>query len=83
MKNPLQICYKNQVCVDTSDTFSITQIFDTRKEVVRWVKEVRIRYKVFVIITRLDTETGKREISNKVIFDYDKCEKYKDTDSGA
>ena len=46
------------------------------------IKEVGIRNKVIVIITRSNTESGKRGRSNKLIFDCDKCKKYKDTDSG-
>ena len=50
-----------QICVDTSDAFITTERFGTREEVIRWIKEVEIDNKVTVIITRLDTETGKRE----------------------
>jgi hypothetical protein len=51
---------KNQICVDTSDAFTTAQRFDTWEEVIRWIKEVGIRNKVSIIITRSDTETGKR-----------------------
>jgi hypothetical protein len=50
-----------QICLDTSDVFLTTQRFGTREEVIRWIKEVGIDNKVTVIITRSDTETGKRE----------------------
>ncbi|XP_058766933.1 uncharacterized protein LOC131640554 [Vicia villosa] len=42
------------------------------------VKETGINNKVTIIITRLDTEIGKRGRSNKVIFGCDKGGKYKD-----
>ncbi|XP_050895218.1 uncharacterized protein LOC127101819 [Lathyrus oleraceus] len=44
----LNRCMENlpQICVDTSDTFSTTQRFGTREEMIRWIKEVEIRNKV-------------------------------------
>lgn len=48
---------------------------------IRWNKEIGIKNKVIVIITRSDIETDKRGRSNKVIFGCDRW-KYKDTDSG-
>ncbi|XP_050898680.1 uncharacterized protein LOC127105535 [Lathyrus oleraceus] len=71
-----------QICVDTSDAFITTERFGTREEVIRWIKEVGIDNKVTVIISRSDTETGKRGRSNKLIFGCDKGGKYKSTDSG-
>jgi hypothetical protein len=56
----MEIWIKNQICADTSDAFTTAQRFDTREEVIRWIKEVGIRNKVSIIITRSDTETGKR-----------------------
>ena len=53
-----------QICVDTSGAFLTTQRFGTREEVIRWIKEVGIHNKVTVIITRSDTETDKREVTN-------------------
>ncbi|XP_050888564.1 uncharacterized protein LOC127093674 [Lathyrus oleraceus] len=53
-----------QICVDTLGAFSTTQRFGTREEVIRWIKDVEIHNKVIVIITRSDTETGKREVTN-------------------
>ena len=67
-----QICNKNQTCVDTTDLFTSAERFVTREEVIRWVKEIGIRNKVTVIITRSDTKTGKRGRSDKVIFCCDK-----------
>lgn len=32
----------HQICVDIFGAFSTTQRFGTRKEVIRWIKEVRI-----------------------------------------
>lgn len=49
---------------------------------IRWIKEIGIMNKVIVIVTRLDTKTGKRGKSNKMIFGCDKGEKYKELDSG-
>lgn len=37
---------------DTMEAFSIVEKFDTQEEVLRWIKQVGIRYKVNVIITR-------------------------------
>ncbi|KAI5425905.1 hypothetical protein KIW84_031652 [Lathyrus oleraceus] len=71
-----------QICVDTTDAFITTEIFCTREEVIRWIKDVRIDNKVTVIISRSDTETEKRGRSNKLIFDCDKGGKHKSTDSG-
>ncbi|KAI5384532.1 hypothetical protein KIW84_071508 [Lathyrus oleraceus] len=71
-----------QICVDTSDAFITTERFGTREEVIRWIKEVEIDNKVTIIISRSDTETGKRGRSNKLIFGCDKCGKHKSTDSG-
>lgn len=68
-----------QIRVDISNAFSTTQKFDTRDVIIRWIKEVGIRNNVTVIITRSDIETCKKRICNKVIFDCDKCEKYKNT----
>lgn len=81
MKIPLQICNKNQICVDTSDAFSTTQRFDTRNEIIRWIKEVEIRNNVTIIITHSDIEISKRRRNNEVIFRCAKCRKYKNTDS--
>jgi alpha-glucosidase len=71
-----------QICVDTTDAFMTTERFGTREEVIRWIKEVGIDNKVTVIISRSDTETGKRGRSNKLIFGCDKGGKHKSTDSG-
>ncbi|KAI5394252.1 hypothetical protein KIW84_061086 [Lathyrus oleraceus] len=71
-----------QVCVDTTDAFITTERFGIREEVIRWIKEVGIDNKVTVIISRSDTETGKRGRSNKLIFGCDKSGKHKSTDSG-
>ncbi|KAI5400764.1 hypothetical protein KIW84_065573 [Lathyrus oleraceus] len=71
-----------QICVDTTDAFITTERFGTREEVIRWIKEVGIDNKVTVIISRSDTETGKRGRSNKLIFGCDKGGKHKSTDSG-
>ncbi|KAI5402613.1 hypothetical protein KIW84_050276 [Lathyrus oleraceus] len=71
-----------QICVYTSDAFITTERFGTREEVIRWIKEVVIDNKVTVIISRSDTETGKRGRSNKLIFGCYKCGKHKSTDSG-
>ncbi|KAI5419548.1 hypothetical protein KIW84_043637 [Lathyrus oleraceus] len=71
-----------QICVDTSDAFITTERFGTREEVIRWIKEVGIDNKVTVIISRSDTETGKRGRSNKLIFGCDKGGKHKSIDSG-
>jgi len=30
----IQLCYKNQACIDTTDAFKTTQIFDTRVALV-------------------------------------------------
>ncbi|CAK8536513.1 unnamed protein product [Lathyrus sativus] len=79
---PLQICDKDQIWVDTSDVFSTTQKFNTREEVIRWIKEIGIRNKVTVIITRSDIKTGKRGRSNKLIFGCDKGGKHRDIVSG-
>lgn len=35
-------------------------ISDTREDLIKWIKEVGIRNKVIVFITRSNTETGKR-----------------------
>ncbi|KAI5430046.1 hypothetical protein KIW84_034574 [Lathyrus oleraceus] len=59
-----------------------TERFGTREEVIRWIKEVGIDNKVTVIISRSDTETGKRGRSNKIIFGCDKGGKHKISDSG-
>ena len=71
-----------QICVDTTDAFMTTERFGTREEVIRWIKEVGIDNKVTVIISRSDTETGKRGRSNKLIFGCDKGGKHKISDSG-
>ncbi|KAI5402696.1 hypothetical protein KIW84_050336 [Lathyrus oleraceus] len=71
-----------QICVDTTDAFTATERFGTREEVIRWIKEVRINNKVTVIISRSDTEMGKRGRSNKIIFGCDKGGKHKISDSG-
>ena len=71
-----------QICVDTTDAFMTTERFGTREEVIRWIKEVGIDNKVTVIISRSDTETGKRGRSNKIIFGCDKGGKHKISDSG-
>ncbi|KAI5419423.1 hypothetical protein KIW84_043556 [Lathyrus oleraceus] len=60
----------------------MTARFGTREEVIRWIKEVGIDNKVTVIITRSDSEIGKRGRSNKLIFGCDKGGKHKNTDSG-
>ncbi|XP_058726758.1 protein FAR1-RELATED SEQUENCE 5-like [Vicia villosa] len=60
MEVPLQICRKNDTAIDTTDAFTTSERFVTREEVIRWVKETGINNKVTVIITRSDTETGKR-----------------------
>ncbi|XP_058752123.1 putative protein FAR1-RELATED SEQUENCE 10 [Vicia villosa] len=78
MEVPLQICRKKETAIDTTDVFTTSQRFVTREEVIRWVKETGINNKVTVIITRSDTETGKRGRSNKIIFACDKGGKYKD-----
>ncbi|XP_058747931.1 uncharacterized protein LOC131620756 [Vicia villosa] len=78
MEVPLQIYRKNDTAIDTTDAFTTSERFVTREEVIRWVKETGINNKVTVIITRSDTETGKRGRSNKVIFGCDKGGKYKD-----
>ncbi|KAI5423604.1 hypothetical protein KIW84_046512 [Lathyrus oleraceus] len=72
----------SQICVDITDAFITTERFGTREEVIRWIKEVEIDNKVTVIISRSDTETGKRGRSNKLIFGCDKGGKHKSTDSG-
>ncbi|KAI5414621.1 hypothetical protein KIW84_040197 [Lathyrus oleraceus] len=59
-----------------------TERFGTREEVIRWIKKVGIDNKVTVIISRSDTETGKRGRSNKIIFGCDKGGKHKISDSG-
>ncbi|KAI5406653.1 hypothetical protein KIW84_053115 [Lathyrus oleraceus] len=71
-----------QICVDTTDAFITTERFGTREEVIRWIKEVVIDNKVTIIISRSDTETGKRGRSNKIIFGCDKGGKHKITNSG-
>ncbi|KAI5389562.1 hypothetical protein KIW84_075013 [Lathyrus oleraceus] len=71
-----------KICVDTTDAFMTTERFGTREEVIRWIKEVGIDNKVTVIISRSDTETGKRGRSNKIIFGCDKGGKHKISDSG-
>ncbi|KAI5436541.1 hypothetical protein KIW84_022873 [Lathyrus oleraceus] len=71
-----------QICVDTTDAFITTERFGTREEIIRWIKEVVINNKVNVIISRSDTETGKRGRSNKLIFGCDKGGKQKSTDIG-
>ncbi|KAI5390184.1 hypothetical protein KIW84_075487 [Lathyrus oleraceus] len=71
-----------KICVDTTDAFMTTERFGTREEVIRWIKEVEIDNKVTVIISRSDTETGKRGRSNKIIFGCDKGGKHKISDSG-
>ncbi|KAI5387086.1 hypothetical protein KIW84_073298 [Lathyrus oleraceus] len=71
-----------KICVDTTDAFMTTERFGTREEVIRWIKEVGIDNKVTFIISRSDTETGKRGRSNKIIFDCDKGGKHKISDSG-
>lgn len=58
---PLMISDKNQTYVDTTEIFSTTKKLDTREEATRWIKEVVIRNRVTLIITRSDTKTGKRE----------------------
>lgn len=50
------------------DVFSTTQRFDTREEMIRWIKEIRIKNEVIVIITRSDTKIGKRDRNNKGIL---------------
>ncbi|KAI5396169.1 hypothetical protein KIW84_062388 [Lathyrus oleraceus] len=72
----------SKICVDTTDAFMTTERFGTREEVIRWIKEVGIDNKVTVIISRSDTETGKRGRSNKIIFGCDKGGKHKISDSG-
>ncbi|KAI5439944.1 hypothetical protein KIW84_025343 [Lathyrus oleraceus] len=71
-----------KICVDTTDAFMTTKRFGTREEVIRWIREVGIDNKVTVIISRSDTETGKRGRSNKIIFGCDKGGKHKISDSG-
>ncbi|KAI5430951.1 hypothetical protein KIW84_035191 [Lathyrus oleraceus] len=71
-----------QICVDTTDAFMTKERFGTREEVIRWIKEVGINNKVTVVISRSDTETGKRGRSNKIIFGCDKGRKHKISDSG-
>ncbi|KAI5404175.1 hypothetical protein KIW84_051352 [Lathyrus oleraceus] len=71
-----------KICVDTIDAFMTTERFGTREEVIRWIKEVGIDNKVTVIISRSNTETGKRGRSNKIIFGCDKGGKHKISDSG-
>ncbi|KAI5439307.1 hypothetical protein KIW84_024907 [Lathyrus oleraceus] len=71
-----------KICVDTTDAFMTTERFGTREEVIRWIKKVGIDNKVTVIISRSDTETGKRGRSNKIIFGCDKGGKHKISDSG-
>ena len=75
------ICDKHQTSVDTTKIFSTTEKFATREEATRWIREVGIRNRVTVIITRSDTKTDKRERSDKVIFGCDRGGKYKEEDS--
>ncbi|XP_050892081.1 uncharacterized protein LOC127097623 [Lathyrus oleraceus] len=81
MDTHLMICDKNQTCVDTTEIFSVAEKFDTREEMTRWIREVGIRNRVTVIITRPDTKTSKRGRSDKVIFGCDRGGKYKEGDS--
>ncbi|XP_058769031.1 PKS-NRPS hybrid synthetase cheA-like, partial [Vicia villosa] len=78
---PLMKCDVTQTCVDTTDVFVTGQKFATRKEAISWIKEVGIRNKVTVIITRSDTKTGKRGRSDKLVFRCDRGGKYKKSDS--
>ncbi|KEH34914.1 hypothetical protein MTR_3g074290 [Medicago truncatula] len=63
-----QLCDKDQPYIDITAAFTTTQRFDTREVVVSWAREIGIRNKVTVTITRSDKETGKRGRSNKIIF---------------
>ncbi|XP_058768863.1 uncharacterized protein LOC131642659 [Vicia villosa] len=74
-------CDVTQTCVDTIDVFVTGQKFATREEAISWIKEVGIRNKVTVIITRSDTKTGKRGRSDQLVFGCDRGGKYKKTDS--
>lgn len=75
MEIPPQICDKNQICVDTSDAFSSTQIFGTREEMIRWIIEVGIRNKSNCYYHSFKySETSKRWRSNKLIIGCDKGE---------
>jgi len=56
-------------------------MFDTREVVVSWVRGIGIRNKVIVIITRSDSEIGKRGRSNKLILGCDKGGRYKRAES--
>ncbi|XP_058760410.1 PKS-NRPS hybrid synthetase cheA-like [Vicia villosa] len=78
---PLMKCDVTQTCVDTTDVFVTGQKFATREEAISWIKEVGIRNKVTVIITRSDTKTSKRGRSDKLVFGCDRRGKYKKTDS--
>ncbi|XP_058741370.1 uncharacterized protein LOC131613742 [Vicia villosa] len=74
---PLMKCDVNQTYVDTTYAFVTGQTFATREEAISWIREVGIRNKVTVIITRSDTKTDKRGRSDKLIFGCDKGGKYK------
>ncbi|XP_058752396.1 uncharacterized protein LOC131625559 [Vicia villosa] len=74
---PLMKCDVNQTCVDTTNAFVTGQKISTREEAISWIREVGIRNKVTVMITRLDTKTVKRGRSDKLIFGCDKGAKYK------
>jgi len=65
------------MCRHITAAFTTAQRFDTREAVVSWAREIRIRNKVIVTITRSDTETGKRGRSNKLILGWDKGGRYK------
>lgn len=75
MNISLMICDKYHTCVDTTEIFSTTKKFDTREEATRWIREVGIRNRVTIIITRSDTKTSKTGRSDKVIFGFDKSGK--------
>lgn len=40
------ICDKNKIYVDTTYVLSTTHKFDTREEVIKWIKEIGIQHKV-------------------------------------
>jgi hypothetical protein len=73
-----QASITNQTHVDTTAVFTTTQKFATREAVVEWAREVGFTNKVTINITRSDTKTGKRGISDKLILGCDRGGKYED-----
>jgi hypothetical protein len=58
-----------------------TRKIDTQEAVVNWTREVGITNKITINITRLNTKIRKGVRNDKLIFGFDKGEKYKEGES--